>query len=67
MLWLIVATMAGAIYVLLRASLRRGRDSFYPMAGAICIAILYGFDAYFEDGRYLANLQHESADVFRHW
>jgi hypothetical protein len=39
-LWLIVATTAGAIYVLLRASLRRGRDSFYPMAGASCLITL---------------------------
>jgi hypothetical protein len=34
MFLLIVAAMAGAIYFLLRASLRRGRDSFYPTAGA---------------------------------
>jgi hypothetical protein len=40
MLWLIVATMAGSIYVLLRASLRRGRDSFYPTAGASCLITL---------------------------
>jgi predicted branched-subunit amino acid permease len=40
MLWLIVATMAGSILVLLRASLRRGRDSFYPMAGASCLITL---------------------------
>ena len=37
MLWLIVATMAYSIFALLRASLRRGRDSFYPMAGASCL------------------------------
>jgi hypothetical protein len=37
MLWVIVATMAGTILILLRASLRRGRDSFYPMAGAGCL------------------------------
>jgi hypothetical protein len=40
MLWLIVATMAGAIYGLLRASLRRGRDSFYPALGASCLITL---------------------------
>jgi hypothetical protein len=40
MLWLIVATMAGSIYVLLRAALRRGRDSFYPTAGASCLITL---------------------------
>jgi len=40
MFWLIVATMAGSIFVLLRASLRRGRDSFYPTAGASCLITL---------------------------
>jgi hypothetical protein len=40
MLWLIVATMAYWIFVLLRASLRRGRDSFYPMSGASCLITL---------------------------
>jgi hypothetical protein len=40
MLWLIVATMAGAIYGLLRASLRRGRDSFYSTLGASCLITL---------------------------
>jgi hypothetical protein len=40
MLWLIVATMACAIYGLLRAALRRGRDSFYPTAGASCLITL---------------------------
>jgi len=40
MLWLIVATAASSIFVLLRASLRRGRDSFYPMTGASCLITL---------------------------
>ena len=40
MLWLIVAAMVGAIYFLLRASLRRGRNSFYPTAGAGCLVAL---------------------------
>jgi hypothetical protein len=40
MFWLIVATMAGVIYGLLRASLRRGRDSFYPTMGASCLITL---------------------------
>ncbi|MFZ0426181.1 MAG: hypothetical protein WAL80_25160 [Xanthobacteraceae bacterium] len=41
-LWLIVAAMVISTYMLLRASLRRGRDSFYPMAGAGClIALLF--------------------------
>ncbi len=42
MLWLIVLVIVGAIVFLLRASLQRGRDSFYPAAGAGClIAILF--------------------------
>jgi hypothetical protein len=40
MFWLIVATMVCSIYVLLRASLHRGRDSFYPTAGASCLITL---------------------------
>jgi hypothetical protein len=40
MLWLIVAAMVGTIFILLRASLRRGRDSFYPAAGASCLITL---------------------------
>jgi hypothetical protein len=33
-LWLLVLTAGGAIAILLRAALRRGRDSFYAAAGA---------------------------------
>ncbi len=40
MLWLIVAIIVGAIVFLLRASLQRGRDSFYPAAGAGCLITL---------------------------
>jgi hypothetical protein len=40
MLWLIVVAAACAIIVLLRASLQRGRDSFYPTAGAACLITL---------------------------
>jgi hypothetical protein len=45
MLWLIVAATATAIFVLLRAALWRGRDSFYPAAGAACLLalLLLGF------------------------
>ena len=39
-LLIIVATMIGAIVILFRASLRRGRDSFYPAAGASCLITL---------------------------
>jgi hypothetical protein len=34
MLWTIVAAVTGAAMVLLRSALRRGRDSFFPAAGA---------------------------------
>jgi hypothetical protein len=41
MLWLITAAAVAGIVVLLRASLQRGRDSFYPaMAGAASITLL---------------------------
>jgi hypothetical protein len=40
MLWLIVATTVFSIFMLLRASLQRGRDSFYPTAGASCLITL---------------------------
>jgi hypothetical protein len=41
MFWLIATVMAGYIFILLRASLRRGRDSFYPaMAGGCLITLL---------------------------
>ncbi len=38
--WLIVAVIVGAVVILLRAALRRGRDSFYPAAGAGCLIAL---------------------------
>jgi hypothetical protein len=37
MLWLFVAVAAALIVVLLRAALRRGRDSFYPAMGGSCL------------------------------
>ena len=41
MFWLIAAATAGSIFILLRASLQRGRDSFYPaMAGSCLITLL---------------------------
>jgi hypothetical protein len=40
MLWLIVATIVFSIFILLRASLQRGRDSFYPTAGASSLITL---------------------------
>jgi hypothetical protein len=36
-------------------------------AGLVCIAVLYGIDAYFYNGQYLANLQHEIAEIYQHW
>ena len=40
MLWLIVALAGGAIIFLVRASLQRGRNSFYPAMGASCLTTL---------------------------
>jgi hypothetical protein len=41
MLWLIAVATAGSIFILLRASLQRGRDSYYPaMAGSCLITLL---------------------------
>jgi hypothetical protein len=40
MLWLIVAATGVSILVLLRASLHRGRDSFYPAMGGSCLLAL---------------------------
>jgi hypothetical protein len=39
-LWTAVAVASAAAIFLLRGSLRRGRDSFYPAAGASCIVVL---------------------------
>jgi hypothetical protein len=44
MLWLIASALGAAIFVLLRATLRRGRDSFHPAAGASSlVTILFLF------------------------
>jgi hypothetical protein len=40
MFWLITVVAAGSILILLRASLRRGRDSFYPAMGGSCLITL---------------------------
>jgi hypothetical protein len=40
MFWLITAATAGTIFILLRASLQRGRDSFYPAMGGSCLITL---------------------------
>jgi hypothetical protein len=40
MLWAIVITVVSGIVILLRGALRRGRDSFYPTAGASCLVTL---------------------------
>ncbi len=37
MLWLMVAAAAGAVVILLRAALQRGRDWFYPAMGGSCL------------------------------
>lgn len=45
MLWLIVAVVATAATLLLRASLQRGRDLFYPAMGGSCLImqLIVGF------------------------
>jgi len=40
MFWLITVGAAGSIFFLLRTSLRRGRDSFYPAMGGSCLITL---------------------------
>jgi hypothetical protein len=40
MFWLIAAATAGSILILLRASLQRGRDAFYPAMGGSCLLTL---------------------------
>jgi hypothetical protein len=40
MFWLITAAAASSIFILLRTSLRRGRDSFYPAMGGSCLITL---------------------------
>jgi hypothetical protein len=40
MFWLIVTATVASIFVLFRASLRRGRDSFYPAMGGGCLVTL---------------------------
>jgi hypothetical protein len=40
MFWLIIVATAGTIFILLRAALERGRDSFYPAMGGSCLTTL---------------------------
>ena len=40
MFWLITMATAGSIFILLRVSLQRGRDSFYPAMGGSCLITL---------------------------
>jgi hypothetical protein len=40
MFWLIVTATVASIFILFRASLRRGRDSFYPAMGGSCLVTL---------------------------
>jgi hypothetical protein len=40
MFWLIAVAAVGSIFSLLRSSLRRGRDSFYPAMGGSCLITL---------------------------
>jgi hypothetical protein len=43
MFWMIVVTVLFAIFVLLRGALNRGRDSFYPAAGASSLLLVLFF------------------------
>jgi hypothetical protein len=36
-------------------------------AALVCVAVLYGLDAYFYNGQYFAILDHEISDIYRHW
>jgi hypothetical protein len=36
-------------------------------AALVCIAVLYGLDAYFYNGRYFASLQREISDIYQRW
>jgi hypothetical protein len=36
-------------------------------AAAICIAVLYGLDAIFFDGRYLTVADHVCSEFYTHW
>jgi hypothetical protein len=42
-------------------------DMRFLGAALVCIAVLYGMDAYFSNGRYFASLQREVADIYQHW
>ncbi len=49
MFWMIVITVMFAFFVLLRGALNRGRDSFYPAAGASSLLLLL-FLSFCDDG-----------------
>jgi hypothetical protein len=36
-------------------------------AALVCIAVLYGVDAYFYNGQYLAGLERAISDIYQHW
>jgi hypothetical protein len=36
-------------------------------AALVCIAVLYGLDAYFYNGQYFAGVEHGISDIYRHW
>jgi hypothetical protein len=36
-------------------------------AALVCIAVLYGVDAHFYDGRYKGGVEHLLSDILRHW
>jgi hypothetical protein len=36
-------------------------------AALVCIAVLYGVDAYFFDGQYRHGMDRAISDIYRHW
>jgi hypothetical protein len=36
-------------------------------AALVCIAVLYGVDAHFYDGRYKGSVENLLSDILRHW
>jgi hypothetical protein len=36
-------------------------------AAIVCIAVLYGLDAYFYNGQYVASLERGISDIYQHW
>jgi hypothetical protein len=44
-----------------------GGDMRFLGATLVCIAALYGLDAYFYNGQYFAGAERAISDIYRHW